>query len=204
MRMTGLCVPFCCLLATTGCDTPQQQGIPPANKTAVPADQPTASKSTTTNAALNAVMRGIADREIRNDLVRAWEAWEKAPADSSAANTVIRIVEQSGEKHFVDGHRDKAAGAFLLAGKLTSTAISAGIDVDDPIEAYVYYNGACMKSLAQKLPEALELLDKAVATGFSDYGSITEDPDLAPLRNLPEFQSRLPKWKTQMGDEADR
>ena len=75
-----------------------------------------------------------------------------------------------------------------------------------PEDPYFRYNSACVYGRAiealQKEPatqenrdrirqfeqEAIDLLQKAAQQGFQQFDWMREDPDLAPLRNLPAFQ----------------
>ena len=38
---------------------------------------------------------------------------------------------------------------------------------------------------------ALDTLQKAIDAGWKDFAHIEKDPDLAPLRDLPEFQGLI-------------
>ncbi len=51
-----------------------------------------------------------------------------------------------------------------------------------------YYNLACIASIRKRPAEALRSLNLAVQLGFTDHEWLLEDGDLAPLRELPEFQ----------------
>ena len=60
----------------------------------------------------------------------------------------------------------------------------------DPI---VHYNLACSLALASKKDEALEVLEKAVELGYSDFDHLKRDNDLQNLRADPRFQSLVLK-----------
>ena len=73
------------------------------------------------------------------------------------------------------------------------------------------YNAACVYSLCaaaikpepdaltaeqsaarqQHIAEALATLREAIAAGFKDFAHMQKDPDLTPLRYLPEFKALL-------------
>ncbi len=201
MKPTLLKLAVCGIFLATGCNQRMQDAEKVGTETGSNATTSAKTTTVTSNPELTAVMNGIRNPKIRGLLLNAWNTWEKYPSDSDSANTVIRIVEQAGEEHFTNGDRAMANPAFKLAGELHQKAITAGIEIDDTIEAYIYYNNACLKSVDKKLPEALDLLSKAIETGFSDLPTILEDPDLAPLRTMPEFQTRLNEWKTQLGED---
>jgi TolB-like protein/Flp pilus assembly protein TadD len=59
----------------------------------------------------------------------------------------------------------------------------------DPDDAGVAYNVACLYALEGVTDKALEALEQALGAGFGDRSWITNDPDLAPLRDNPRFQS---------------
>ena len=53
----------------------------------------------------------------------------------------------------------------------------------------VRYNIACSLALAGKQNEALDWLDKAIASGFSQAGLLESDPDLKSLLESPRFKT---------------
>lgn len=62
-----------------------------------------------------------------------------------------------------------------------------------PNEANVLYNAACVFSGMKNKPKAMELLRKAWEAGFRDAGWVRGDPDLALLREEPEFDRLYPE-----------
>ena len=74
------------------------------------------------------------------------------------------------------------------------------------------YNAACVYSLCaaaikpepdpltaeqsaarqQHIADALATLREAIAAGYKDFAHMQKDPDLIPLRELPEFKALLP------------
>lgn len=58
-----------------------------------------------------------------------------------------------------------------------------------PDAPMVQYNLACSYSLLNKLPESLVALKQAIDLGFNDFGWLSQDPDLANLRNWLETDS---------------
>ena len=45
----------------------------------------------------------------------------------------------------------------------------------------------------QHIADALATLREAIAAGYENFSHLQQDPDLAPLRDLPEYQALLPK-----------
>ena len=56
-----------------------------------------------------------------------------------------------------------------------------------PENALVMYNLACSLALTHRETEAFATLRRAIELGFDDYRLLVTDPDLASLRQTPEF-----------------
>ena len=61
-----------------------------------------------------------------------------------------------------------------------------------PNDSSVLYNAACTYGVLEKKKEALELLRRAKAAGYSNENWIHEDPDLKCLHGDPEFTALFP------------
>jgi non-specific serine/threonine protein kinase len=65
-----------------------------------------------------------------------------------------------------------------------------------PNDTNVLYNAACTLGVLQKKAEALAMLRKALAAGYGNLEWVSRDPDLACLRDDPEFQALIGPGKT--------
>jgi len=65
----------------------------------------------------------------------------------------------------------------------------------DPEDPTVLYNIACNYSLASRVEEAIDCLEKAVKAGMAQKEWIENDSDLDALRKHPRFQELLAKMK---------
>ena len=61
-----------------------------------------------------------------------------------------------------------------------------------PNEAMVLYNAACAFCKLGRKEKAMDALSKAWRAGFKDADWARRDPDLAMLRDLPEFDQLYP------------
>jgi hypothetical protein len=68
------------------------------------------------------------------------------------------------------------------AGALLDAAIAVG-----PVEPEIYYDRACAHALRGETGPALATLETAIKAGFRNWDWIDKDPDLAKLREKPEF-----------------
>lgn len=59
-------------------------------------------------------------------------------------------------------------------------------------EASSLYNAACTYALLKRKAEALNTLRMAWGAGFKDSTGVRRDPDLAPIRDDPEFDRLYP------------
>jgi transcriptional regulator GlxA family with amidase domain len=57
--------------------------------------------------------------------------------------------------------------------------------------ARALYNAACAFTMAGKLDEGIEYLQKAYAAGYTDRDAVNTDPDLAALKNHPRLKAVL-------------
>lgn len=63
---------------------------------------------------------------------------------------------------------------------------------DHPADAQSRYNLACLLARDGRTGEALAALKLSVEAGYANFEGMRSDPDLAPLRGLPEFRALLP------------
>ena len=64
-----------------------------------------------------------------------------------------------------------------------------------PNDTNVLYNAACTLGVLQKKAEALAMLRRALAAGYGNLEWVARDPDLASLRDDPEFQALVAPGK---------
>lgn len=93
---------------------------------------------------------------------------------------------------------DYAAVIEILGGLYTRVGrIAAGLRMDrrlvrlQPANATARYNLACSLALSKRRGDALVELKRAVQLGYEDADWMRRDPDLANLRNHPEFVALL-------------
>ncbi len=65
----------------------------------------------------------------------------------------------------------------------------------DPEDGDFLYDEALINTLANRMPEALRSLEGALSKGYS-LKAVMSDPELAPLRQQPEFQAMTQKFET--------
>jgi tetratricopeptide (TPR) repeat protein len=86
--------------------------------------------------------------------------------------------------------RARMIHAILLAEKNDKDAAlregdrALEISPDDPL---MLYNGACLYARLSEPQRAIEALRQGIANGYEDYGWMRNDPDLASLRDNPDF-----------------
>ena len=68
----------------------------------------------------------------------------------------------------------------------------------DPEDVDFLYNEAVINTLANRMPEALRSLEQALTKGYSPR-VVVSDPELAPLRQQPEFQTIMQKFQPKAG-----
>ena len=77
-----------------------------------------------------------------------------------------------------------------------------GLKIDErlaqirPQDSLVHYNLACSYSLLDQIEEAAQALDRALSLGYRDFKWLAEDPDLANLREHPQYRKIRAKIRT--------
>jgi TolB-like protein/Flp pilus assembly protein TadD len=101
------------------------------------------------------------------------------------------------EKH-LELHPDDARALYLGSGSLIGVGeIERGLEwaaravAIDPTDTSILYNVACTYSQADRVEEALDYLEKAVAAGFFQKEWILNDGDLDPLRDHPRYKALI-------------
>lgn len=60
-----------------------------------------------------------------------------------------------------------------------------------PRDPVVLYNFACSLSMTGQASAAIDILERAIARGYSDFAHIEADADLDPVRDLPGFHELM-------------
>lgn len=107
----------------------------------------------------------------QNKGAEAWEALQLIPPERVTADTLLQVENL----FFEQGQNDPARKIAELRYHKTGNAGAA-------------YNVACAYSRLGQSKEAFEWLRRAKEGGFNEKKQMNEDPDLASLRDLPEWK----------------
>ena len=72
---------------------------------------------------------------------------------------------------------------------------------DDPL---TWYNLACSHALLKQLDESLSALRRAVELGYHDFTYLQQDPDLASLRQSPQYRQLLESLMASAAQRSTR
>jgi tetratricopeptide (TPR) repeat protein len=114
---------------------------------------------------------------------------EAAAAHRAAARSIERHVELNPEDArawYLGAGSWSRLGEHARALEWGARAVAL-----DPQDAGVLYNVACMNAVLGRTEDALNLLEKAVQSGFGHREWIENDPDLVSLHDQPRFQAPL-------------
>jgi tetratricopeptide (TPR) repeat protein len=119
----------------------------------------------------------------------------KVRLEQADPNAAIVLLERAVELAPGNGWAwNSLAYAYLAAKRPRDAAASfERVLPYAPTNPTLLYNTACAYALAGDKDKALELLDRAVAGGFTDRAGLAADPDLADVRDDPRFAEILKK-----------
>jgi non-specific serine/threonine protein kinase len=122
-----------------------------------------------------------------------------ALAKKEARSNIIQRAIQAFETHIREVPEDARARSLLAAyyaevGRTEESKREATMAMTlRPNESIILYNAACTFCSLNQKSEAMDALSKAWRAGFRDSDWVRGDPDLALLRDEPEFEKLYPK-----------
>jgi len=115
----------------------------------------------------------------------AAEIPEEIPARRDAIDAFVRDQEAVGIAAYRAGDAAEAARVYERILATVDVALLPGR------APTIYYSLACFQSLAGRTEDAIESLEAAVVTGWSNADHLAKDPDLDPLRSDARFDTLL-------------
>ncbi len=151
---------------------------------------------------LDPILKGLDLPGLDSAFTTRRDAYAANPTDAEAVQSFMGLVAQVGMIQAQNGQKEIAQQAITKAAEMLDKALAANVSVDPGLQQFVFYNHACIKSLAGKPEEALGLLEKAVENGFSEMNQLNNDEDLAAVRALPSFSEKVTAWESKIKEIA--
>ena len=131
------------------------------------------------------------DYQAAHFLGQAYRSLGRGDEEKAQLRRGLALMEGSLELNPDDARAaNLAAGVFASLGEVEPAIKyaerSLAIDPEDPM---LLYNVACTYSSLGRIDQAISCLERAVEKGFGHREWIDNDPDLAPLRDNPKYQS---------------
>jgi TolB-like protein/Tfp pilus assembly protein PilF len=131
------------------------------------------------------------DYQAAHFLGQAYRSLGRTEEEKAQLRRGLSLMEGSLELNPDDARASNlAASVFASLGEVEPAIKyaerSLAIDPEDPM---LLYNVACTYSSLGRVDQAISCLERAVEKGFGHREWIDNDPDLAPLRDNPKYQS---------------
>ena len=111
----------------------------------------------------------------------------------------LYLLHQVGSALSATGKKERGLEAYQAALELARALVEeSGQELSpDMREALsdVFYNGAGAEALSGRPEEAKAAVQRAIEMGFNRVELLRDDPDLAALRELPDFDQQLAAWE---------
>ncbi len=148
------------------------------------------------------LQEGLDIGDAKKQLADIRELYEKTPTNPEAATQYINVIGQLGMMQAQAGNLPLAHTGFIKATALLEKAVEGNVIIPQQLMAVVYYNGACATAQQKKPEDAMTLLEKAIAAGYSDMEQMKDDSDLEAVRALPGFSEKLAAWEAKASEAA--
>lgn len=170
----------------------------PAESTPAPAAKPAAD--------LDPILEGLADYlEDPSEFADIKSAYEQKPKDAEAAQSYIATLLNFAMMHAQRGDDAASQAALTRAGKTLMQAEAAGVEFpESDLRPTVHYGYACVLAKTGNASESLNLLNRAIETGFANMPMLESDEDLAAVRELPEYATRHAEWEAHFAELQKR
>ncbi len=175
-------------------DAPQPGAKPdaPADNPAGPANPPP--QEVSLDQQIQAIQQQ-ASAQPEEALVKARELAKQHPENEQVVMTAMAVSQTVGLMSAQAGDTAKAYPLFSESGKYAEQLLKLADGRIPPqvgtMLGTVLYNQACAYGVAEDSANALKSLEKALDHGFADVEMAKNDPDLASLRDVPEFNALL-------------
>jgi Flp pilus assembly protein TadD len=122
------------------------------------------------------------DGNVHHQIGKARLAQREIPAAVTSLQRAVELTPMNGWAW------NDLAHAYLAAKEPAKAAATFEKVIPfAPQHPGLLYNTACAYALSGDAAKALDLLDRAVASGFKDKAGMMADPDLASVRSDPRF-----------------
>ena len=174
--------------------------------TEAPAPGTTPSENTKPKVPVDPLIESIVDQfEDPNEFAEIKSAYEASPTDVDAVQSYVGTLLNLAMMHAQAGNEDLSKQSIVRAGTTLTKAEAANVEFPQgTLRPTVHYGYACVLGTDGKAAEALDHLNKAIETGFTNMPMLKSDEDLAKVRELPEYEAQLATWESHFEDVKKR
>ncbi len=159
----------------------------------VPNDAPAAPK-----VKIDPLLEGLADVfEDPTEFDDIRSEYEAAQTDSVAVQSYAGTLLNLAMMHAQRGNDKLSDQALTQAGTTLLKAEGAGVEFpDSDLRPTIHYGYACVLAKQGQSKQALDVLNRAIETGFNNLTMLKTDEDLATVRELAEYETQVTAWES--------
>ena len=132
-------------------------------------------------------------------------AYDADNSDTSAVQSYVGTLLNLAMMHSQRNQEEQSMTALTRAGKALLKAEEAGVEFPaSDLRPTVHYGYACVLSKQGQADQALNLLNRAIETGFTNMPMLKGDEDLTSVRELPTYATQLATWETHFEELKKR
>lgn len=156
---------------------------------------------------LDAVIVGLVEEfeDLPGEFAEIKTAYESKTKDSEAVQNYVGTLLNLAMMHAQRDREEQSIETLTRAGEILLKAEADGVEFpQSDLRPTVHYGYACVLGKQGKAKKSLELLNRAIETGFSNMPMLKGDEDLADVRKLPEYEAQLAAWETHFAELKKR
>jgi hypothetical protein len=137
---------------------------------------------------------------------------KQAPMNRAALSLMAQVTQMQAFEMVQAGQDDEVYPVFFKSAQFMRKALELDPKLnmqERRILPVIFYNEACAycKEKEPNLQKAIASFKDAIEAGFSDIAQVDKDPDLNPIRDLPEFKElreRMEGKKRQLNNQENK
>ncbi len=144
------------------------------------------------------LVAALGDADANANYRRVEERLAQEPGNILLRMQRLLVLHCVGSALSAAGKKERGVEAYQATLEMARVLVEESEQELTPdmreVLSYVFYNGAGAEALSGRFEEAKAAMQRAIEMGFNRIELLRDDPELAALRELPDFDQQLAAW----------